>query len=465
MQVTLLGAAYEVTGSAYLLETGRNRVLIDCGLFQGSQKLEKLNHIPALVKAEKLDAVLLTHGHLDHCGRLPLLLKAGYFGPVYASPGTIDIAKLILSDAARIQEDDCARENRKRSRLGLEAVKPLFSQKDVLRVFNQFKEIEYNKNIRVCESVEACFVEAGHILGSTSIILNLTDENQLRKKLVFSGDIGQWDTPIVKDPTIIREADWVFVESTYGNRDHRTLSETVEEFENLLLRASERKGKILIPTFAVGRTQQILYHLAEFFRKKVIDTIPVYLDSPMAAKATELYARHPELMDQEAYDLQESGQLRRDLRSLRTCIKPEESQALNSVEGPCIILAGSGMCNAGRILHHFRHNLSNENTVVIIVGYQARGSLGRMMLEGAKRVKIFSETIHVNAEVRGLGGFSAHAGQTDLLRWLSLMAEQNAQLILTHGESVQINEFARKIEERFSIRPLRPKLGDCLQIN
>lgn len=461
--MTLYGAAYEVTGSCYLVETDSARILIDCGMFQGSARLERMNHIPATLKAKTLDAVLLTHGHLDHSGRLPLLIRAGYRGPIYATPGSIDIVTLILNDAAKIQKDDTDRENRQRARNGLGEIKALFDQKDVDRVCAQFRAVDYDDWTILNPSLKARFVEAGHILGSSSIELDLKESGK-NKRVVFSGDLGQWNTPIVRDPALIERADLVFVETTYGNRDHRTLEDTVKEFEDLIKEAVEHKGKIFIPTFAVGRAQQILYHLAEIFRKKIVEPFPVYLDSPMAIAATGLYIKHPELMDEEAQNLRASGQLRKDLSTLHTCQSANESKLLNDLAGPCLILAGAGMCNAGRIQHHLKQNLPLPATVVIIVGYQAKGSIGRKLVEGASEVKINGETIHVKARVRGLGGFSAHAGQTDLLRWLESMAKNGARIVLTHGESSAIDEFYHQVKERFQIKAERPKLSESITL-
>ncbi len=464
MQITLYGAASEVTGSCYLVESGENRLLIDCGLFQGPQRLTRLNRIPTGILRKQLDAVILTHGHLDHCGRLPLLVKAGFSGPIYCTQGTIEIAKLILSDAARIQHEDNLRENRHRKRDGLRPVAPLFDHNDVERVFKRFKSVEYDEWFRLEEGVKAKLVEAGHILGSASIILSL-QENGCTKQLVFSGDLGQWNAPIMRDPAIIEDADLVFMESTYGDRDHKSLPDTLNEFEDAISSALANKGKILIPTFAVGRTQELLYHIAEMFRTHRFEPFPIYLDSPMAIAATQLYSKHTELMDDEAQILEKSGQLRKDLRSLKLCPSPEESQALNNVEGPCMILAGAGMCNAGRIMHHLRHNLSLPETVVVIAGYQVKGSLGRHLVEGVETVKIFGETFHVRAKVVSLGGFSAHAGQTDLLRWLEPMASKQARVILTHGEPNPIIELQQKILERFKNRAERPVIGDVISVD
>ncbi|MBY0357287.1 MAG: MBL fold metallo-hydrolase [Candidatus Obscuribacterales bacterium] len=464
MHVTLYGAAREVTGSCYLLETQSSRLLVDCGMFQGSDRLERQNYIPNNMSAEKLDAVVLTHGHLDHCGRLPLLVKEGFSGPIYATAGTIDIAMLILSDAAKIQKDDADRENRRRKGQGWASIsRPLFTQHDVELVSKLFRKVEYGRWFHPAKDIRTKLVEAGHILGSACVEMTVFEEGYT-KKLVFSGDLGPWDMPILQDPARIEEADLVFMESTYGDRDHKTLPETVAEFQDLLKAAFDNKGKVLIPTFAVGRTQQILYHIAEMFRQKIVPPMPIYLDSPMAIAATELYSRHSELMDQESRLLQSSGQLRKDLSTLRTCVTPDESRALNNVTGPCLILAGAGMCNAGRIMHHLRHNLGLPGTVLIIVGYQIKNSIGRRLLEGANAVKIFGETIKVNAKVKSLGGFSAHAGQSDLLRWLEPMASKKPRLVLMHGESHQMSELSYKIKESYGLCAESPKFGETIVV-
>lgn len=464
MYATIYGAARDVTGSAFLLETDETRFLVECGMFQGPQHLEKLNYIPKNILAKKLDAVLLTHGHLDHCGRLPLLVKSGYRGPIFATQGTIDIARLILSDAGKIQEADTDRENRKRSNRGLKPIKPLFTYQDVEQVFRCFSPVKYNDWLTIADGIKTQFVEAGHIIGSACVEL-VIDQNGGRRHLVFSGDLGQWDVPIMRNPAKIDYADIVFMESTYGDRNHRSMPETVQEFEDLIRNAVANKGKILIPSFAVGRTQEILYHLAEMFRKGKVQPFPIYLDSPMAIAATAIYAQHQNLMDEEASLLHSSGQLRKDLSTLTPCVSAEESMALNSIQGPCLILAGAGMCNAGRILHHLRHNLNSSKTIVIMVGYQAKGSLGRLLLEGVRSIKIFGETVPVRATIKGLGGFSAHAGQNDLLRWLEpMVAKCRPRVVLTHGEHYPMSELARQIKERFDIECEMPELGDVIAI-
>lgn len=461
MEISFFGAANEVTGSCYVVKTDKARFLVDCGMFQGGRRLEAHNRIPSAIQPKELDAVILTHGHLDHCGRLPLLVASGYRGPIYATPGTIDIAIIILEDAASIQEHDTARENRKRIRAGLSRLEPLFDKRDVEHVINQFKAVPYGKSFEPVSGVTARFVEAGHILGSASVEL-FVQSADATKKVVFSGDLGQYNMPLMKDPSHIEDADLVIMESTYGDRDHRSIDDTVKEFQEIIEDASRHGGKVLIPVFAVGRVQLILYYLAQMFREKLIPPMPIYLDSPMAIAASQTYLDYAGDMDADVAELVKSGQLRRDLASLVTVESAEESVRLNSIEGPCIILAGAGMCNAGRILHHLRHNLYSPKCYVVIVGYQARGSLGRMLVDKEPKVKIFGETIAVNARVSGLGGFSAHGGQSDLLRWLAPMAKSKPQIILTHGESQPMQELGFQIKKRFGIAVQMPKMFETI---
>lgn len=463
MKLTFHGAAKEVTGSCYLLSTEDSRILVDSGMFQGPRRLERLNRIPKEIRPLDIDAVVLTHGHLDHCGRLPMLYRSGYRGPIYATQGTIEIATLIMHDAAHIQESDTRKENRRRMRSGRPPVKPLFDDKDVVQVIKQFEPVEYKQTTKITNDIKARFVEAGHILGSASIEL-FVNENGDRKKLVFSGDIGQYNVPLMRDPATILEADTVIMESTYGDRDHRPLDKTLEEFKDVLTDTAHNGGKILIPTFAIGRTQQILYYLASMFNKGEVPSMSVYLDSPMGIAATNIYARHEEIMDEHAKVIIDDGEIKKGKFKFRACQSVEESQSLNDVPGPCVIMAGAGMCNAGRILHHFKHNLWKSDTKVIMVGYQAKGSLGRLLLDGAQRVKIFRESIQVNATICSIGGFSAHAGQTDLLKWLKPMANNNTRVILTHGEAHQISELAYKIEKTYNIKCHTPSLGEHMEV-
>jgi metallo-beta-lactamase family protein len=464
MRISIHGAAGgEVTGSAYLVETRAATVLVDFGLFQGSRSTEQLNRLPAEVAVDNLDAVVLTHGHLDHTGRLPLLTKAGFRGPIYATPATIDMADLILRDSARLQEADAARENRHREREGKPPEEPLYTTDDAEQVRPLTRSLPYDQPVEVARGIAVRMVEAGHMLGSASIEM-VAEEDGRKRTVVFSGDLGPRGAPLLMDPVPFKQADVLFMESTYGDRDHRPLAETAIEAREIMRKAIEARGKILIPVFAVGRAQLLLYLLAGAFSRGTLPPFPIYLDSPMAIEATRIYGQHPELFDEEALAMQRSGELQHNLETVTMCTTTDESRALNSVEGPCLIMAGSGMCNGGRILHHLRHNLSNPTTHVLIVGYQSPGSLGRMLVEGNKTVRIFGEQIPVRASVHTLGGFSAHAGQTDLLHWFNTLAPARPRVLLTHGEDRARKALGQIIQERYQLNTEYPNLGDVTEV-
>jgi metallo-beta-lactamase family protein len=463
MTITLYGAAGEVTGSAYHVQTSRASVMVDFGLFQGREMASDANHVPRKLDVEKLDAVILTHAHLDHVGRLPLLVKRGYKGPIYATPASIEVAQLILEDAAKVQEQDIGRENRKRAEQGKPPLQPLFNSQDVAAVVALLQTVPYTTPFEIAPGVSVRMFEAGHILGSASIEMTLQDSG-VKRIVVFSGDIGPRQSPILRDSACLERGSVVFLESTYGDRKHRPLADTIAEFRQLVKDAVAEKGKILVPTFAVGRAQSILYHLAGMFAEKVVPPFPVVLDSPMAIKATQLHTRHPELFDEEMVLLAGEKKFIKDFSTLQNSVTADDSRALNDLPGPCLIMAGAGMCNAGRILHHLKHNLSRPGTVVIIVGYQVPGSLGRVLVEGAKEVKIFGETVPVRAKAHSLGGFSAHADQSELLEWFSCLAPKNPRVILTHGEERGREPLAALIENRFHLKPQLPQLGDVIEI-
>ncbi|QQR59488.1 MAG: MBL fold metallo-hydrolase [Candidatus Melainabacteria bacterium] len=463
MEVTAYGAALDVTGSCYLINTGSNRLLVDCGMFQGSKRIERKNYIPRSIDPHNIDAVILTHGHLDHCGRLPLLVKAGYTKPIFMTEATADIAELILKDSAHIQEEETARDNQHRALFDMPPLQPLYTSEDVAKTCQLFYPIAYNHWKEVAPGLKFQLVEAGHILGSACVEM-VVNQYGSKRHLVFSGDLGQWDVPIVRDPATITSADTIFMESTYGDREHDSYDLTLKEFEDLITDAIEKEMKIIIPTFAVARAQQILYQLARMIRTKVIKSIPIYLDSPMAIAATKIQSKHLKDMDDEAKGLEQSGQLAKDLSCLKLCQTSDESKSLNFVTQPCVILAGAGMCNAGRIMHHLLNNLENPKALVIIVGFQARGSVGRLLVEGAPEVKIFGETVHVHATIKNLQGFSAHGDQNDLLRWLKPMIKNKPRIFLTHGETNAISELAFKIEKEFEFKAEIPRYGETIQI-
>jgi metallo-beta-lactamase family protein len=463
MKITLHGAADGVTGSAYHVQTEAASVLVDFGFFQGGTQMRLRNEVPVGVDPRRLDAVLLTHGHLDHSGRLPLLCQAGYAGPIYATSATLELAGLILRDSAKVQAHDLERTNRKRLRAGEEPLGPLYTASDVDRTLGGFKSVAYDQPFEAAAGVSARWVEAGHMLGSASIELTVQEAGR-KRVVVFSGDLGPSGFPVLRDSVPFTFADLVFLETTYGDRDHRSLTETLAEAREIILRTVTRRGKILVPSFAIGRVQQLLYHLAAMFRDGALEPFPIFVDSPMAIEATAIYARHPELYDTEAAELYHRNQLVRDLRTVKACATVEDSKAINNVPGPCLILAGAGMCNAGRILHHLKQNLWRPENSVILVGFQAEGTLGRQLVEGAKFVQIFGETIAVKAEIHTLNGFSAHAGQSELLKWLGVVAPSRPQVALVHGEPKVREIFAGKIRELYGLQPLLPGLHETIEL-
>jgi metallo-beta-lactamase family protein len=464
MKITVHGAGGgEVTGSAYRVQTRDANVLVDCGLFQGANKLENYNRIPKKGAFEKLNAVVLTHAHLDHTGRLPLLTKAGYRGPIYATPATIDFADLILKDSAHLQGADVERQNRRRQRMGQPLLDPLYEQRDVESLRPLYKKLPYGEPTRLAPGISVRAIEAGHMLGSIS--LELTVEEQGKKKVViFSGDLGPRGAPLHRDYEPFERADFVFMESTYGDHDHRSLKETAVEAREVVKKATKAGGKILVPVFAVGRTQLLLYLLAGAFKRGTLSPFPIYIDSPMAIQATKLYSKHVELFDEEALAMQKSGELRQQLDTVKFCPTARDSQALNNVKGACMIMAGAGMCTGGRILHHLRHNLARPGTTVLFVGFQGQGSLGRMIVDGKQAVTIFGEKIPVRASVHTFGGLSGHAGQSDLIRWLDRIAASGPRVFLTHGEERARKPLGKLIKERLKLRVDYPGLGDTIEI-
>jgi metallo-beta-lactamase family protein len=463
MKIHFHGATGDVTGSAYHVVTKDASILVDCGLFQGGKEVKAKNWRKARLEGGKLDAVVLTHGHLDHIGRLPLLTRKGYEGPVFATRATIDLATLILKDSLSLQKQDLKRENKRRARARLPPLEPLFEGEDVRNLKPLVTHVKYNKSVEVAAGIEARFVDAGHVIGSASIELTVR-ENGHKKVVVFSGDLGPRGAPLLNDPVPFEKADVVLIESTYGDRNHRSLHETAIEGKQIIARAVENKAKILVPVFAVGRTQLLLYLLAGAFKRKTLPRFPIYLDSPMAIEATKIYGKNSELFDAEALEMVQSGELRKNLECASPCPKPLDSRALNDVKGPCLIMAGNGMCNGGRIMQHLRHNLPLAATEVLMVGFQSQGTLGRKLVDGAKSVMIMGEEVPVRASIHTMGGFSAHAGQNDLLNWFSAVAFSQPRTIITHGEDRARKVFSDLIDSRFGMKSERPHLGDVIEV-
>jgi len=463
MRITPVGAAGgEVTGSCYVVQTKQARMLVDCGLFQGGKKSEALNR-PPTAPNRMVDAVLLTHGHLDHTGRLPLLARMGYTGPIYGTPATLDMTSLIVRDSARLQLSDNERKNRKRMRAGEPPQEPLYTPDDAEKILSQLRPVPYQKPFEVVPGIRAIWADAGHMLGSASIQL-IVEEDRTTKRVVFSGDLGPRSAPILREFEPFHDADLLFLESTYGGRDHRSFEDTVAEFERIVIDAVNRAGKMLVPTFAVGRAQLITLLLGKMFRAGKVKPFPIFLDSPMAIEATNIYVKHSELFDDEMKALIRDHPLREDLKTMKPTPTADDSRAINDVRGTCLVMAGAGMCNGGRILHHLKANLWKPSTQVLIVGYQGYGSLGRRLVDGEKEVKIFGEKIAVKATVHTLGGFSAHAGQTDLMRWFDVIAPSKPRVVLTHGEDDQRAELAKLIQQRHQLPSKLPKMGEIIEI-
>ena len=463
MKIHVAGAAGgEVTGSAYYVQTDQACVLVDCGQFQGSRKSETLNRWkpPSRIK---LDAVLITHAHLDHTGRLPLLAQKGHRVPVFATEATIEMTALILRDSARILAADAEHKNRRLARAGDPPVAPLYTPEDAENAIKLLRPVPYQQPVEVAPGIRAIWAEAGHMLGSASIQL-IVEEDGREKKIVFSGDLGPKRAPILRTYEPFHDADMVFLESTYGSRDHRPFPQTVEEFVGAVKDAVGSGGKILVPTFAVGRAQLIAGLLGWMFRNNKVRPFPIFLDSPMAIQALEIYAKHRELFDDEALKFIQERPLLEDLRTMKLCVSAEDSKQINDQPGPCLVMAGAGMCNAGRILHHFKANLWKPETHVLIVGYQAAGTLGRQLVDGAESVKIFGEKIAVKANIHTMGGFSAHAGQTDLLAWLEAIAPSKPRVVLTHGEAESRLGLEARIRERFGLQSRLPELNEAIEL-
>ena len=407
--------------------------------------------------------MLLTHGHLDHSGRLPLLAQMGWRGPVLATPATRELAALIARDSARLQAQDAKRENRKRARMGKEPVEPLYTPEEVEAVLGQFRDVPYQKPVAVAPGIQAIWSEAGHMLGSSSIQL-IVQENGTAKRVVFSGDLGPTSIPLLRKFEPFHKADMVFLESTYGDRDHRPFLETVDEFVAVVTKAAKSGGKMIVPTFAVGRAQLLTSLLAWMFRTKKVQPFPIFLDSPMAIEATKIYAQHRELFCDAMMKFIKDRPLREDLRSMKMTATADESKAINDVTGTCFVMAGAGMCNGGRILHHLKQNLWKPETQVLMVGYQGRGSLGRRLIDGEELVRIHGESIAVRATIHTLGGFSAHAGQHDLLDWFGAIAPSRPRVVITHGEDKQREGLAKQVQRRFKLPSVRPKMGDVIEL-
>ncbi len=462
MHLTFHGAAGEVTGSCHLLEAAGSRVLLDCGLIQGNAKDEARNFEPFPFDPASIDAVVLSHAHIDHSGRIPLLIKSGFRGKIITHPASVDLCQVMLRDSGYLQEKDAEWENRKRERKGLRLVQPLYTMQDAERAMDAFVAVEYAKPMQIAPNIEVCLHDAGHILGSSIVEVTIT-ENGSRKRLVFSGDLGQTGVPILRDPAILKQADLLLLESTYGDRCHKDQAATYAEIAEVLNEANAREGKILIPAFAVGRTQELLYLFARHYQEWGMSNWQIFLDSPMAISATEIYEKHHRVYDKEAAALYNNEGFRDVLPNLRYVRSPEESIQLNQIHSGAIIIAGSGMCTGGRIRHHLKHNAWRKNTHIMIVGFQARGTTGRALVDGAQYIRLWGETIRVAAQVHTIGGMSAHADQHDLVQWLGHF-NPLPRTYLVHGEEQALTGLQSNIQAAYQHRAQIAKPGMRIQV-
>lgn len=464
MRLQFLGAARTVTGSCFLLETASKKILIDCGMFQGSKSVRALNYRDFSFEPPSVDCVLLTHAHADHCGLIPKLCKQGFKGTVYATKVTCELAEIMLPDSAHIQEYDAEVANRKGQRAGRNPVEPLYTVDDAYRALTQFSPVPYDADLFLGPEISARYRDAGHIIGS-AILEIFVKEGGKETKLVFSGDLGQPNQPIIKDPTIIGGADYVIVESTYGNRLHQHCDKE-DELAEIVNDTVSRGGNVIIPSFAVGRTQTMLYYLHKLWREERIPNIPVIIDSPLAIAATRIFAKNTQEYDDESLAMLNQDGTLPQMPHLSVSETAAESKAINSMEGPLIIISASGMADAGRILHHLKHNLWRPESSVLFVGYQAAESMGRRLIDGIKRVKIMGEEVGVKAKIYNMDGFSAHADRNQLLEWLShIDGPGPTQVFLVHGESPAACSLGEAIEEKFSVKTYIPYYGDSVHID
>lgn len=468
MKLEFLGASKVVTGSSYLLTTKDVKILIDCGMFQGSNELETLNERPFSFVPSEIDFLLLTHAHIDHSGLIPKLVKEGFRGKILSTKATFDLCKIMLVDSGHIQESDAAWENHKRERTGKPPIEPLYTSEDAQNALKYFETYLYNQTADPSPYFGLRFRDSGHVLGASTIELWVKEDSS-QTKLVFSGDVGMKNKPILNDPFLIETADYVIMESTYGNRIHPDLKESSEKLIQIINETVARGGTVIIPSFAVSRTQELIYELNKYYEHaEGIDTfmrIPIYIDSPMAVSATQVYRENSYCFNEEAKNLIMSGDDPFAFENLHYVRSQEESMNLNKTSYPKVIISASGMCEAGRIRHHLKHNLWKGKNSVIFVGYQAEGTLGRMLKDGIKSVKLLNETVAVNAEIYSVEGFSGHADSQGLLDWFGGFKAKPKKVFVTHGEENSSLEFAKQLKEHFGVETFVPNLGDSVDLS
>ncbi len=460
MKISFHGAAGCVTGSNYLVESSNCRFLVDCGMFQGNKTLKENNYKDFAYDPTSIDFVLVTHAHIDHTGLLPKLVKHGFNGPIYATEPTVDILKHLLPDSAHIQEIEVMQKNRRNERKGLPLIEPIYDEDDAAKAISLLKGLDRYESFEPAKGCRVTYHNAGHVLGSSFIEIELEEAGQTRK-IVFSGDLGEDDHPIVNDPDRFKSTDFLVVESTYGNRNRDSVSkeDRLQRLAEVFKTAEKRGGKIIIPAFALERTQDMLHDILVLKERGQISHIPVVVDSPLAKEITQVFVKYPECYDEDAREvMQKMGGLF-DHSDFRFTNSVEESKALNQ-QNNLVIMSASGMCDAGRIKHHLKHNLWNAENTVVFVGYQAEGTLGRLLIEGAKKVRIHGEEVTVNAQIEQIYGYSGHADQNGLLNWLSAVEEVRCQVFVVHGEPEAADEFAVLLNQKRGFSAIAPRMNE-----
>lgn len=458
MKIKFCGASTGVTGSCHLITTDKHKLLLDCGQFQGGKSIEKLNSEPFPFDPEEIEWVVLSHAHIDHCGRLPLLVKRGFRGQIYCTDATADLLEVMLRDSAYIHEKDAEWQTRKNLRSGKPPTEPLYTIDDAEEALKLVKPVLYDQLVELAPEIKIVFNDAGHILGSAITELWVT-EGENTSKIVFSGDLGVPHRPILRDPVKIKKADYVIMETTYGNRVHPANSTSIDELIHITLDTVKRGGSVIIPSFAVGRTQELIYQFNMFYEQNpqyqsILEDVNVYIDSPMATTATEVFKRNAQVFDEETKQYIMSGDNPLDFKNLKFTRNTADSMMLNADKTPKIIISASGMCEAGRIRHHLKHNLWDSRNSIVFVGYQAEGTLGRMLIEGASEVKLFGETIAVKAQIHNLEGFSGHADMNGLLDWAGGFKMTPKQIFLVHGELESKRDFAGLMGRELGLHPV-----------
>lgn len=466
MNIEFFGAAKMVTGSNYLLKTSKYNILVDCGMFQGSNEMERMNANPFPYNPSDIDIMILTHAHIDHSGRIPKLVKEGFKGKIVCTKPTYDLCQIMLKDSAKIQESDAEWDNKKRLRSGLSPVEPLYTIEDAEISLKYFDPHFYEQRVVLNEDITIRFRDAGHILGSSILELWISEEGE-STKIVFSGDLGMPNRPIINSPEFIEDADYLVIESTYGDTIHEPFENSTKKLIDIINRTALRGGSVLIPSFAVGRTQELIYELNKYYDYENVDEymkVPIYVDSPLAVNATEVFQKNASSFNQKTREMILKGDNPFTFSNLRYVKSQEESMNLNKADYPKVIISSSGMATAGRIRHHLKHNLWNPLNSLVFVGYQAEGSLGRILLDGAKKVKLLGEEINVALEIYDLEGFSGHADQKVLINWISQFKIKPKKIFVVHGEEGPASTLANLIAEKFNIDTIIPNMGDKFNI-